>query len=64
MPMEQKKATELLERKKGGWRTMPFIIGDDPFQGISLFIHTLKIIVFLLAQCCVLLLVRYIYEKF
>lgn len=27
--MEQKKATELVERKKGGYRTIPFIIGDD-----------------------------------
>lgn len=30
--MEQKKATPKVERKKGGFRTMPFIIGDaDPF---------------------------------
>lgn len=31
MSMEQNKATEHVERKKGGYRTMPFIIGDDPF---------------------------------
>ncbi|XP_047168666.1 protein NRT1/ PTR FAMILY 1.2-like [Vigna umbellata] len=29
MPIEQKKATPKVERKKGGFRTMPFIIGDD-----------------------------------
>jgi len=27
--MEQNKDAEHVERKKGGYRTMPFIIGDD-----------------------------------
>lgn len=49
--MEQKKDTELVERKKGGYRTIPFIIGEDSLislQNIFLFIHTLKIMVFIL----------------
>jgi len=35
MSTEQKKVTEVAVRKKGGIRTMPFIIGDDPL--ISLY---------------------------
>jgi len=51
--MEQNKATQLVERKKGGFRTMPFIIGDDPFLYIHtciyiyIYIYILKIMVFL-----------------
>lgn len=40
MSIEQKKATPKVERKKGGFRTLPFIIGDDdPFlyHGFFLF---------------------------
>ncbi|KHN41645.1 protein NRT1/ PTR FAMILY 1.2-like [Glycine soja] len=33
--MEQKKATELVERKKGGYRTIPFIIANETFEKVA-----------------------------
>jgi len=44
--MEQNKGSEVVERKRGGYRTIPLIIGDDPFDQI------IYIMVFLLAQSC------------
>lgn len=45
--MEQNNGTELVERKKGGYRTLPLIIGDDHFYQI------IYIMFFLLAKSCV-----------
>ncbi|KAK7319979.1 hypothetical protein RJT34_04708 [Clitoria ternatea] len=35
VPMEQKKATEVVVRKKGGYRTMPFIIANETFEKVA-----------------------------
>ncbi|KAK7369930.1 hypothetical protein VNO80_11978 [Phaseolus coccineus] len=35
MVMEQEKATQLVERKKGGFRTMPFIIANETFERVA-----------------------------
>ncbi|KAL2342537.1 hypothetical protein Fmac_003822 [Flemingia macrophylla] len=33
--MEQKKATEVVQRKKGGYRTLPFIIANETFEKVA-----------------------------
>ncbi|KAK7398961.1 hypothetical protein VNO78_10135 [Psophocarpus tetragonolobus] len=35
MSREQKQATELVERKKGGFRTLPFIIANETFEKVA-----------------------------
>ncbi|KAG5014696.1 hypothetical protein JHK82_020376 [Glycine max] len=50
MPMEQKKATELLERKKGGWRTMPFIIANETFEKVAVVGLRVNMILYLLQE--------------
>ncbi|XP_061343822.1 protein NRT1/ PTR FAMILY 1.2-like [Gastrolobium bilobum] len=50
MSMEQKKATEQVVRKKGGYRTMPFIIANETFEKVANFGLHVNMILYMLQE--------------